>query len=329
MPAAVFNKETNLLQMKTEHWSMASLALKSAKKSGMKVMLRVGSFGDSEMHPKELTRVAKNAQLTAKFVQGVVEFVSKYDFDGIAISWIWVGCPQVGICTQDIDRKSVVSFLRALATPFKVTGKTVIYHMNGVFSNTIMVSGDYFSEIVDVIDYFYFECHLQTAGDWLPTTDFSFNLKKTRDLISELMTKIKKGSEFRRKLVLTIQPNYKNYELSDQKTLKIGTVFVKNSKMQKSLIMSEWCKLIKDPSYQLIKNASMQNYAVKANNLFIFDDQESLTAKVDFVMEIGAGVGMHDFTTDDVNGECGCGRMPFLRLIVNILKMDCEPISCF
>ncbi|CAB3361616.1 Hypothetical predicted protein [Cloeon dipterum] len=242
MPVAVFNKETNLLQMKTENWSMASLALESAKKSGMKVMLRVGSYGD----PKELTRVAKSEQLKAKFVQGVVEFVRKYDFDGITISWIWKVAFSQGICTQDIDRKSVVSFLRALATPFNATGKTVIYHMNGFF-NTIMVAGDYFSEIIDVIDYFYFECHLQTPGDWFPTTNFSLNLKKTRDLINELMTKIKKGSEFRRKLVLTIQPNYKNYELSDQKTLKIGTVFVKNSQMKKSLIMSEWCKLIKDP----------------------------------------------------------------------------------
>ncbi|XP_065350581.1 chitinase-3-like protein 1 [Cloeon dipterum] len=327
LSVAVFNKDTNLLEMKSEIWSKVISALKVAKKVGMKVTLRVGSWDESIMHPKEFTRLAKNEQLTAIFVKGVTEFVRKYDFDGITIAWLWPGCPQ-SACAQNVDRKTVTSFIRALATPLKVNGKIILYHMYGVFSSTIMAAGDYFSDIVDEIDYFYFEDHFQ-SGDWMPKTDFSFNLKETRDLMGELTTKIKRAKDFKRKVVISVEPAYPSYELRGQQVLKIGTVFVPYSKMNKRLNMPEWCELAKDPTYQLVKNAETQNYAIKSDNIFIFDDQESLTAKVNFVMEFGAGVGLHSLVTDDVNGACGCGKIPYLKLIFNTLKMDCEPIPCF
>ncbi|CAB3361614.1 Hypothetical predicted protein [Cloeon dipterum] len=284
LSVAAFNKDTNLLEMKTERWSKEISAMRVAKKLGMKVTLRVGSWDESIMHPREFTRVAKNEQLTAIFVKGVTELVRKYNFDGITIAWMWPGCPQSS-CILNVDRKTVSSFLRALATPFKVNGKIVVYHMYGVFMSIIMAVGDYFSEIVDEIDYFYFEDHFQ-SGEWMPKTDLNFNLKETRDLMDELMTKIKRAKDFRRKVVISMEPSYPSFELRGQKVLKIGTIFVPNSKMTKLLKMSEWCELTKDPAYQLVKNAETQNYAIKSDNIFMFDDQESLTAKVEEINQI-------------------------------------------
>ncbi|CAB3361612.1 Hypothetical predicted protein [Cloeon dipterum] len=101
------------------------------------------------------------------------------------------------------------------------------------------------------------------------------------------------------------------------------------TKIAKNLGMPQWCRVIKDPAYKLVKNAKTQNYAVRPHNLITYDDQESLTAKINFVKEFGAGVGLHTVKTDDVNGECGCGRMPYLTYVVNVLKMWCESIPCF
>ncbi|XP_065350946.1 probable chitinase 10 [Cloeon dipterum] len=327
LPVAMFNKETNLMEMQPDRWDKWIPTFEIAKGLGIKLTVRIGAWNEWIMHPRDFTKVAKNEQVKTKFAQGVVNLVKIYDLDGITISWMWPRCPQ-GNCIEDVDRKTVASFVRALAVPLKEMGKVVIYHMTGVYIDTIMAAGDYFSDIVDIIDYFYFETNYQ-SGDWSAKTDFNFNLKQTKDVMKELTFKIKRSQEFKRKVLITVEPLAFNYELSDPNVTKLGAFFVKNTQMKKTLHMPEWCMRTKDPVYQLVKNAEKQNYAFKPHNLFIFDDQDSLTAKINFVMEFGAGVGMHSLVPDDMNGVCGCGRMPYLRHVVNILKMNCEPIPCF
>ncbi|CAB3370952.1 Hypothetical predicted protein [Cloeon dipterum] len=328
VPMATFNKSTNLIEMRPESLQAVPLFLREAKRYGIKVTLAIGSSDDYIMQPKDFTRIAMNNELTTKFAQGLAKLVNNFNIDGITISWMWPGCPE-GNCIKDVGKRHVSAFVRAVATPLKEASKTVIYHMNGVNVNIIMATGDYFSDILDVVDYFLLQA--QTQNNYLlGITKFNFNLNETKELIGDLQRKIKKSDEFLRKIILNTDPYYYSYELTNPKEGKIGTEYVKTSKEIKERIgMSEWCKLIKDPTYKLVKNIDTQNYAVRQKHLFIFDDYQSLRAKIEFVMGFGSGVGLYNTLADDFDGFCGCGNMPYLSLMASLLKMDCNPLPCF
>ncbi len=69
------------------------LKVTSLKKVGIKVTIAIGGWNDSE--GDKYSRLVNNPSARRKFVDHVVGFVEKYNFDGLDLDWEYPSCWQV------------------------------------------------------------------------------------------------------------------------------------------------------------------------------------------------------------------------------------------
>ena len=69
------------------------LKVTSLKKVGIKVTIAIGGWNDSE--GDKYSRLVNNPAARKKFVDHVVGFVEKYNFDGLDLDWEYPSCWQV------------------------------------------------------------------------------------------------------------------------------------------------------------------------------------------------------------------------------------------
>ncbi len=70
------------------------LKVTSLKKVGIKVTIAIGGWNDSE--GDKYSRLVNNPSARRRFVDHVVGFVEKYNFDGLDLDWEYPSCWQVG-----------------------------------------------------------------------------------------------------------------------------------------------------------------------------------------------------------------------------------------
>ncbi len=63
------------------------------KKYGIKVTVAIGGWNDSE--GDKYSRLVNNPSARARFIENVVKFIEKYNFDGLDLDWEYPGCWQV------------------------------------------------------------------------------------------------------------------------------------------------------------------------------------------------------------------------------------------
>jgi hypothetical protein len=120
--------------------------------------------------------------------------------------------------------------------------------------------------------------------------------------VKTLISKVK-DPDFHNKLVVTFAANILSYHLkTPTKDFKLSSVvhFPESKKYSNHLMLpevasnidnvvevifsthhSQWCKLVRpDSGYKVFIDTQTQNYAVKEDHIIVFDDVQSLTAKV-------------------------------------------------
>ena len=65
----------------------------SLKKYGIKVNVAIGGWNDSE--GDKYSRLVNNPSARRKFVDHVIGFIEKYNFDGLDLDWEYPSCWQV------------------------------------------------------------------------------------------------------------------------------------------------------------------------------------------------------------------------------------------
>ena len=63
------------------------------KKRGLKVLLALGGWNDSA--GDKYSRLVNNPAARSKFISHAVQFLEKYDFDGLDLDWEYPVCWQV------------------------------------------------------------------------------------------------------------------------------------------------------------------------------------------------------------------------------------------
>ena len=63
------------------------------KKKGKKVSLALGGWNDSQ--GDKYSRLVNNPASRSKFIKHALEFLEKYDFDGLDLDWEYPKCWQV------------------------------------------------------------------------------------------------------------------------------------------------------------------------------------------------------------------------------------------
>lgn len=65
------------------------------KKRGVKVLLAIGGWNDSAGN--KYSRLVNNKQAREKFITHVIQFLKKYNFEGLDVDWEYPKCWQVCI----------------------------------------------------------------------------------------------------------------------------------------------------------------------------------------------------------------------------------------
>lgn len=78
------------------------------KSRGIKVTVAIGGWNDSA--GDKYSRLVNNPAARAKFIAHVIEFMKKYNFDGLDLDWEYPKCWQV---------RMLNGFVAALITPLQ------------------------------------------------------------------------------------------------------------------------------------------------------------------------------------------------------------------
>lgn len=91
------------------------------KNKGVKVSLALGGWNDSQ--GDKYSRLVRSPASRAKFVKQALEFVKKYNFDGLDLDWEYPVCWQTECNKGFADEKEAFSALvRELSAAFKPEG---------------------------------------------------------------------------------------------------------------------------------------------------------------------------------------------------------------
>ena len=63
------------------------------KKHGIKVTLALGGWNDSK--GDKYSRLVNSPSARARFIEDVIQFIEKHDFDGLDLDWEYPSCWQV------------------------------------------------------------------------------------------------------------------------------------------------------------------------------------------------------------------------------------------
>lgn len=87
------------------------------KKKGVKVSLAIGGWNDSQ--GDKYSRLVNNPAARARFTTHVIEFLQKYNFDGLDLDWEYPKCWQVD-CKKgpDSDKQAFAAWVRELHEAF-------------------------------------------------------------------------------------------------------------------------------------------------------------------------------------------------------------------
>lgn len=91
------------------------------KAKGIKVLIAIGGWNDSL--GDKYSRLVSNPQARAKFIQTVIEFIEKWNFDGLDLDWEYPKCWQVD-CTKGpaSDKENFATFVKELSSAFRPKG---------------------------------------------------------------------------------------------------------------------------------------------------------------------------------------------------------------
>lgn len=91
------------------------------KTKGIKVLIALGGWNDSA--GDKYSRLVNNPQARARFIADVLEFIEKWNFDGLDLDWEYPKCWQVD-CNKgpDSDKEGFAALVKELSAAFKPKG---------------------------------------------------------------------------------------------------------------------------------------------------------------------------------------------------------------
>lgn len=91
------------------------------KKKGIKVLIALGGWNDSL--GDKYSRLVNDPSARKRFIENVIQFIEKYDFDGLDLDWEYPKCWQVN-CNlgPPSDKEAFAALVRELSAEFKPRG---------------------------------------------------------------------------------------------------------------------------------------------------------------------------------------------------------------
>lgn len=300
------------------------------KKKGVKVSLAIGGWNDSQ--GGKYSRLVNSGTARERFIEHVVKFLLKYQFDGLDLDWEYPKCWQVNCnAGPDSDKESFGLFVRELHQAFKPHRLLL---SAAVSPSKQVINAGYdvkaLAESLDWISVMTYDYH----GQWdkktghvaplyeLPDDDFPyFNANFTMHYW------MKKGAPSR-KLVMGMPMYGQAFSLSNANEHGLNApapgagLAGEFTRQAGFLAYYEICSKIKSGQYTVVKDKKNRigPYAYSGNQWVGYDDVDTIRIKSEFIKSLNLGGGMiWALDLDDFKNVCGEGEHPLLSTIAQVL----------
>jgi len=292
-------------------------------------MIAIGGWNEGS---DKYSKMASSAASRKTFVDSVVKFLQKYDFDGLDLDWEYPSMKAVG--DQDrkpgnaADKQNFVDLIRELHTAFQPHG-FVLSAATSAGKPTIDRAYNLpeMSKYLDIINLMTYDMH----GAWENKTahnaplhprpgDIELDKEFTIEYAVDYYLKL--GAD-PKKIVLGMPLYGRTFTLKGTESgiladaVGAGGTAGPITRLPGTLGYNEICEYLKDGQWKVTREPIQKvPYAVKGNQWIGFDDVQSLKDKVAFLKSKGLGGGMvWSIDTDDFRGLCGHGKFPLLKAI--------------
>ncbi|EFA10488.1 chitinase 10 isoform X1 [Tribolium castaneum] len=300
------------------------------KAKGIKVSLALGGWNDSQ--GDKYSRLVNNPAARARFIKHVLQFLEKWNFDGLDLDWEYPKCWQVD-CKKgpDSDKQAFAAWVTELKQAFKPKG----YLLSAAVSPS-----------KTVIDAGYDVPVLAQNLDWVAvmTYDFHGQWDKQTGHVAPLYYHPEDEVVFynanfsinywisegvpRRKIVMGMPLYGQSFRLEKPENHGLNAKAPgpgqagEYTRAAGFLAYYEICHNIKTQGWTVVQdpNRRMGPYAYKGDQWVSFDDREMIKRKSEFIRKMDLGGGMiWALDLDDFKNRCGEGRHPLLTTIRNVL----------
>lgn len=304
------------------------------KRYGIKVSLAIGGWNDSA--GDKYSKLVNDPTARGRFVTHVLQFLEKYNFDGLDLDWEYPKCWQVD-CSKgpDTDKEAFADFVLELSAAFKPRGLLL---SAAVSPSKKVIDAGYdvpvLARHLDWIAIMTYDYH----GQWdektghvaplyyHPNDDNTyFNANYTIHYWME------KGAPSN-KLVMGMPMYGQTFTLDNEATYSSapdlntpasgGGDAGEYTRAKGFLSYYEICDRIRYNGWTVVKDpyGRMGPFAYKGNQWVSFDDVEIIKKKVNFLKSLDLAGGMvWALDLDDFRNRCGQGKHPLINAIKNSL----------
>nr|WNT43924.1 chitinase 2 [Monochamus alternatus] len=301
------------------------------KTKGIKVLIAIGGWNDSLGN--KYSRLVNDPQARARFITNVIQFIEKWDFDGLDLDWEYPKCWQVD-CNKgpDSDKQNFAALVRELSAAFKPKGlllSSAVSPSKAVIDAgyDVPVLSKYFDWIAVMTYDFHGHWDKQT-GHVAPLYYYPGDLYDYFNANFSINYWIEKGAP-PKKLVMGMPLYGQSFSLADsgkrglnEKSYGPGEAgdFTRAGGF---LAFYEICERVKKKGWTVTRDPEgrIGPYAYMGNQWVSYDDISEIKRKSRLVKELGLGGGMiWALDLDDFRDRCGCGRHPLLKTMNKELR---------
>ncbi|KAJ8920078.1 hypothetical protein NQ315_011732 [Exocentrus adspersus] len=301
------------------------------KSRGIKVLIAIGGWNDSL--GDKYSRLVNNAQARARFVTNVVEFIKKWDFDGLDLDWEYPKCWQVD-CNKgpESDKEGFAALVRELSDAFKPKGlllSSAVSPSKAVIDAgyDVLVLSQYFDWIAIMTYDFHGHWDKQT-GHVAPLYYYPGDTYDYFNANFSINYWIEKGAP-PRKLVMGMPLYGQSFSLADvgERGLNVKSYGPGEAgeftRAGGFLAFYEICERVKKRGWTVTRDPQgrIGPYAYLGNQWVSYDDISEIKRKSRFIKQLGLGGGMiWALDLDDFRNRCGCGKHPLLKTLNKELR---------
>lgn len=301
------------------------------KAKGVRVSVAIGGWNDSA--GDKYSRLVRDAQARARFIKRVVEFIEKWNFEGLDLDWEYPVCWQVD-CTKGYadEKENFAALVRELSEEFKPRGWLL---SSAVSPSKAVIDAGYevptLSKYFDWIAVMAYDYHGQwdkQTGHVAPMYRHPEDVTPTFNTNFTIHYWIESGAD-PRKLVLGMPMYGQSFSLAENKNHGLnsqsygGGEAGERTRARGFLAYYEICENIQQRGWKVVRDrrGRMGPYAYSKDQWVSFDDALMIKHKSEYVKAMNLGGAMiWALDLDDFQNICNCEEYPLLRTINRVLR---------
>ncbi|CAK9798859.1 Probable chitinase 10 [Anthophora quadrimaculata] len=301
------------------------------KSKGVKVLMAIGGWNDSA--GDKYSRLVNSPSARRRFIKNVIQFIEKYEFQGLDLDWEYPVCWQVD-CEKGpaSDKEAFASLVKELSEEFKPRGlllSAAVSPSKRVIDNGYDVPT--LAKYLDWISVMTYDYHGQwdkktghvaplyaLATDWEPTFNANFSIHYWME----------KGAPAE-KLVMGAPLYGQSFSLAERSQRGLnaptygGGEAGEATRARGFLSYYEICERTLQKGWTVVqdKQRRIGPYAYKGDQWVSFDDTRQIKLKAEFIKDLGLAGGMvWALDLDDFKNRCNCEPSPLLRTMNRVLR---------